>query len=544
MSATSTPATTRTIIEAAVVVPAPQNEAVLERLGIPAKARVIHDLEMRSSSRGFPDPLEEWENPANLKLKPEGWWLSEDASFVGNASTVNAYQELSAPEPVSANNATAAFCVTKDGRLLAVISPNVASEASVWIGTTCSRVKVALDGDSKTAALTIASEDWTVYLGDVSRLYRSIKEKNHTAAKAGAALVGFGLTDILILPSGGKRGPELNGRYQTEQTRSLIEAISNGAKTPASYELAKPDGPALGEGYRWIKDQGLGGLYRLERKCELTTATSLVDQELPVADQIDALEKNSWVPRAMVNRIIEQTRDGTLPKVFIPRLPAGRVNQPLNTVYFGVIIGDEPASHAVSRYMWPSLSHGALKLDEGEELLFERQLTRAKLSHLSSTETAASGQELGSKGTTEARVYVTNQRVVAVAKRSRDGVPADDKRRWWASHFRHEWIYEVGTHEETPFKRTLVRAKPKDGTTSVAPFIRVMQVHGVHELLFIGLDDRSFISDVVNAVNNAGVGREVTEAHAEHEAMFFRTKRASTRISNAVPYSLRLGLAS
>lgn len=536
---TSGTLTAEQVVEAVAVVPAPENEAVLERLGIPARARVISDLRMRSSAQLIPDPLEAWENQANLKLKPEGWWLAETAVFDGNASYLNRYEELSAPEEFRAGNATAAFCVTKDGRLLGILSPNSPSEPSVWIGTACARVQVRPDSDSKSAAVTIAGDGWTVQLGGLSRLYRSLGQKSHTGAKIAASALAFGATDILIIPSGGRSGATLNGRYETGQTRSFVQAVATGAGVTAPYEFTKPDGPPRGRGYRWLQQPELGGLYRLERKGELTTATWLVDRELPVDEQADALEKIDWLPRAWLDHLASQTRDGTLPKLFIPELPPGRVNQPLSTVYLGIILGDEPATHPVSRYLWPSLQNGVPSLDAGEEVLLERRLTRSKLSR-GNRDTAASGSELGSKGTTEARIYVTNQRVIAIAKRSPENVGADDTRGWWASHFRHEWIYEVGMHEETAFKRTLLRARPKPGSEQqlTAPYIRMWQVYGCHELLLLDLNDPAFVTTVVDAVLAADPNRTASQSRSEHNGMHFRTQRAVQTISDPTPYSL------
>lgn len=537
--------TAQQVVEAVAVVPAPDNEAVLERLGIPARARVISDIRMRSSAQLIPDPLEAWENPANLNLKPEGWWLAEGAAFDGNASYLNRYEELSAPEHFSADNATVAFCVTKDGRLLGILSPNVPSEPSVWIATACAHVQVRPDSDSKSAGVTIAGDGWKVQVGELSRLYRSLGQKSHTGAKLAASALAFGATDILIIPGGGRSGATLNGRYETGQTRSFVQAVATGAGVTPPYEFTKPDGPARGQGYRWIQEPGLGGLYRLERKGEPTTATWLVDRERPVDEQLDALEKIDWLPRAWVDHLAGQTRDGTLPKLFIPELPAGRVNQPLSTVYLGVIAGDEPARHPVSRYLWPSLQNGVPSLDAGEEVLFEAKLTRAKLSR-ANRDTAASGSELGSKGTTEARIYVTNQRVIAVARRSPEGVRGDESRRWWASHFRHEWIYEVGMHEETAFKRTLLRARPKPGSEQqlTAPYVRMWQVYSCHELLLIDLNDPAFVTTVVEAVLAAGPERTASQSRSEHDAMHFRTQRTAQTISDPTPYSLPARIAS
>ena len=161
----STTSNSPKITEGAVLVPPPENIAVLEQMGLPAKAKVIADLQMRSSSREIPDPLEHWEHPSNLKLKPEGWWVSENASFKGQTSAINSYKEVSASFETELSGATAAFCVTKDGRWLGLISPNRGNEASVWISTACARVQASAASSGKASALTISGDGYAQECG-------------------------------------------------------------------------------------------------------------------------------------------------------------------------------------------------------------------------------------------------------------------------------------------------------------------------------------------------------------------------------------------
>jgi hypothetical protein len=519
---------------------------VLERLNLPTKARVIRETQMRSSSKEIPDPLEHWENPANLSLKPHGWWLSERATFDGQASTLNTYQELSAPADVTVSGATAAFCITKDGRFLGIISPNQPTQASVWIGTACSRVQASPESSQKNSPLSLQGDGWIVRLGDVSRVYRSLRTQGRSAAKTGATVAAFALADVLILPGGGKRSAEVEGRYETNQTRSFIEAIATAAAPSATDTFVKPDGPPLGEGYRWVQDAGLGGIYRLERKGEPTTATFLVDRELPKSEQMAALDKLDWAPRDMVEWVIRRVDDDALPVLYRPELPAGRVSQPFLLNSLGLNVGDEPTGHPVTRHLWPSLDHGELALDPSEQLLHEYRCDRAKLSSPSSAEQAYSSAEIGTSKTANARVFVTNQRVAVVASRLPEGIFAGDTRRWWVSHFRHEWIYEVGTHDSVSVQKTLFRARPKPGTEkrALAPFIRMHQARGLHELLFSELADSTFVSSVVDAITAANDARTVSDGQARHEAGNFQVMRTVKRISDPTPYSLPLGLAS
>jgi hypothetical protein len=536
------------ITECAVVVPPPDNVTVLEQMGLPAKAKAIADLQMRSSSREIPDPLEHWEHPANLKLKPEGWWLSENASFTGQASAINSYKEVSAPSETALSGATAAFCVTTDGRLLGIISPNGRDEASVWISTSCARIQAAAASSAKASALTISGDGWTVQLSSVDRLHRHVKSGG-SAVKTGAKLAAFAAADILILPSGGKRSSEVEGRFETNQTPSFVDAIRNGSSVSSRFEFVKPDGPPLGQGYRWIADPGLGGVYRLERKGEPTTATFLVDRELPRDAQLAALDAIGWAPRAMVDWVRKRVEDESEPKLSRPELPAGRVSHPFWLNSLGLNVGDGPQTHPVARYLWPSLSGGEPSLDADEQVLHEYRSPHVHLSAPGSAEQPSSSSEIGTGKTGAVRIFVTNQRLIVVAARSQDAV--QDGTEWWVSHFRHEWIYEIGTEAKKKVKVKMLSLKPKPGTETheTAAYVRMRQSGvTVHELMFPEFADASFITDLLAALT-ATPGRSVSDANYHHNypvigLVGVEVDRTAKVISGAVPYSLPLGLAS
>lgn len=532
------------ITEGAVVVPPPENIAVLEQMGLPAKAKTITDLQMRSSSREIPDPMEYWEHPSNLKLKPEGWWLSENGFFRGQASAINSYKEVSAPSETELGDATAAFCVTKDGRLLGIISPNGRNEASVWISTACARVQAVAADSGKASALTIRGDGWNVHLSGVHRLYRHVKSGG-SAVKTGAKIAAFAAADILILPSGGKRSSEVEGRFETNQTPSFVEAIRNGSGVSSRFEFVKPDGPPLGRGYRWISDPGLGGVYRLERKGEPTTETFLVDRELPRDEQLAALDKIGWAPHGMVDWLRKRIENENEPKLARPELPPGRVNHPfwLNTP--GLNIGDGLHTHPVTRYLWPSLSGGEPSLDEGERVLHEYRSQHVHLSAPSSAEQAYSSAEIGTGKTAAARIFVTNQRLIVVAARAQDAV--QDGRAWWVSHFRHEWIYETGIESSKKFKVKMITLKPKPGTETheTALYVRMRQSGAaVHELKFSEIADQAFIANLVAAITGAGPGRAVSDTSYHHEATGIEVDRTAKIVSGEIPYSLPLGVAT
>jgi hypothetical protein len=544
----STTSTSPKITEGAVLVPPPENIPVLEQMGLPAKAKAIADLQMRSSSREIPDPLDHWEHPSNLNLKPEGWWISEDASFKGQASAINSYKEVSASSETELSGATAAFCVTKDGRLLGIISPNGSNEASVWISTACAHVEAAAASSGKDSALTISGDAWNVHLSSVHRLYRHVKSGG-SAVKTGAKIAALAAADILILPGGGKRSSEVEGRFETNQTPSFVEAIRNGSGVSSRFQFVKPDGPPLGQGYCWISDPGLGGVYRLERKGEPTTATFLVDRALPRNEQLAALDAIGWAPRAMVDWVRKRVEDENEPKLSRPELPAGRVNHPFWLNSLGLNIGDEPQTHPVTRYLWPSVSGGEPSLDAGERVLNEYRAPHVHLSAPSSADQAYSSSEIGTGKTGATRIFVTNQRVIVVAVRSQDAV--QDGKAWWVSHFRHEWIYEVGTESKKKFKVKMLTLKPKPGTETheAAVYVRIRQWSAaVHELKFPEFADASFITSLLAALT-ANPGRSVSDTNYHHshpvrDLTGVELDRTAKVISGAIPYSLPLDLAS
>jgi hypothetical protein len=498
---------------------------------------------MRSSSREIPDPLEQWEHPSNLKLKPEGWWLSENAAFNGQASAINSYKEVSAPSEMALSDATAAFCVTKDGRLLGIISPNGRDEASVWISTGCVHVQATAASSGRASALTITGDGWTVQLSSVDRLHRHVKSGG-SAVKTGAKIAAFAAADILILPGGGKRSSEVEGRFETNQTPSFVGAIRDGSGASSRFEFVKPDGPPLGQGYRWVADPGLGGVYRLERKGEPTTATFLVDRELPRDEQLAALDAIDWAPRAMVDWVRKRIEDENEPKLSRPALPDGRVNHPFWLNSLGLNVGDGSEVHPVTRYLWPSLSGGEPSMDSGEQVLHEYHAQHVHLSAPNSAEQAYSSSEIGTGKTGAARIFVTNQRLIVVAARSQDAV--QDGKASWVSHFRYEWIYEVGTESTKKFKVKMLTLKPKPGTEThaTAPYVRMRQSsQAVHELKFPDLSDASFITNLL-ATMTTDPSRSVSDTSYHHEATGFEVDRTAKVISGAIPYSLPLSLTN
>lgn len=337
------------MIDAAVLIPRP------------AKERAIADLGMRCSEKEIPDPLAQWAGVQNRHAKPDGWWLAAGCFFEGGASPLNDYGELAAAERVTSGtfmefslppaavlsqlkattSSTAAFCIA-DGRLLAIVSPNDASEPAIWVAATCSSVLLEAEGTQglrgRPLEVRIAANGWTMQLREIAREYRQWVQKGF---KAG----------------------HIEGRIQTGQETSFIQALANASKISPSNTVATAptDAPSIGEGYVWVREDTLGGLYRLIRQGKPTTATSLVDRELSLTDQVKVLEAIDWVP-------IKATKEHTLGKLWIPDLPDGRVGSPFPNVHLQLFVGGE-ASHPVHRYFWPSFSANCdLILDPNEQI--------------------------------------------------------------------------------------------------------------------------------------------------------------------------------
>ena len=370
-----------------------------------------------------------------------GWWIGENAAFTGQASAINSYQEVSAPFEIKLSGATARFCVTQDGRLLGIISPNRPSDASVWISCACAHVQARAANGAKDSALMIGGDAWTLHLARAHRVYRRLT-KGGSAVKAGAKVAAFAAADILILPSGGRRSSEVEGRIQMNQTPAFVEAITNASHVRSRFDFVKPDGPPLGQGYRWIAEPGLGGVYRLERSGSLRRPPRLVDREcreansLPRSTQSAGRHPRWWSGSASASKMeTSQSSGGRNSLSAASSIRSGWTGLARtwtmscgSTRLFGTC---------------GPVSRGEPVLDAGEQVLHEYRAPRVRVSVPSSAEQADSGPETDIGRTGATRMFITNQRLIVVAARSRDAGTAGKP--WWVSHFRHEWIYEVGT---------------------------------------------------------------------------------------------------
>lgn len=276
-----------------------------------------------------------------------------------------------------------------------------------------------------------------------------------------------------------------------------------------------------------------------------TSATSLVDRELPVDEQVRALEAIEWVPTSYLAPIIEATRDGKMPKLFRPELPEGRLNQPLHRIYLSVLLDGRVATHPVSRYLWLSLNGDEPSLDAGESITHTWRAAAVRLARFSSPDDRGVGVEFDSPGTPDPTAYLTNRRLIVIAKRDPSKIAAGDARHWWGIHLRYEWISEVGMIERTAFKRTMLRAKPTGHQVSFAPYARLALASGpVNEISFPGLatiDDeaRAFVGRLTDELARSDAVRTISdEMGSSDEATFATTARRYRCNDGAVPYSL------
>ena len=486
----------------------------------PVTARAIRELGMRCSGNEIPDPLEAWPSYSYRHAKPDGWWLAAGAVFDGNAWPLNGYGELSAAEFRNADNCTAAFCTVR-GRLLAIVSPNGQSDPAIWINVAASRVRVDVGPSGPSTQVMIAGAGWTLKAIEVARLFRNAVQK-------------------------GVRPTEISERSQPGQMRSFVDGIATAAQIHPGYAPVDPtaDAPPLGQGYVWVQESGLGGLYRLVRMGQPTTATSLVDRELPADEQVKALYAIDWVPSTYVGPIVEATEARAMPRPYRPTLPADRVNPPLLRIYLAVHLNGQPASHPVSRYMWPSLDGDELVLEPGEDIVRTWIAPTVRLERLKSASDRGRGVDAGSPGTPEPRIYLTSRRVVAIAQRDPASISGEDQRRWWGAHFWYEWIRELGMIEHTSFKRTMFRARPTGHRTSYAPYIQVGLASGaINEMSFPGVPAADGGSEALLAhlseLIEAAPGRDLPEEIAStDERKFGITKRRARGVAGAIPYSL------
>jgi len=482
----------------------------------PAGARVFAELGLRGSANEIPDPLEQWESPKMRDAKPDGWWLAEGAFFEGSAWPINSYGELSAAVPTSATTCTAAFCVTR-GRLLTIISPNNSAEPAIWMNVACSRIRVNTESDGSVA---MVGDGWQIKAIGISRLFRHMVQK-------------------------GVRPAEISEKYQTGQSRSFIEAVAEGARTTPGYTVVDPssDAPPAGEGYEWVQEPRLGGLYRLVRMGKLTPVTSLVDRELPEQQQIEALRSLEWVPSFIRDRLVESTREHALPKLTRPSLPGGRVTTPFTRIYLSTLVAQgPPPEHPVASYLWPSFSSAGLNLEPDEETITEWPVPYVILYGYGSPDDRLFGSEFDRSTEQNVRVYVTSRRVVVIADRDPAKIQSGDARRWWAVHFRHEWISEFGMIENTVVKKAGFRQKVVGSELHETPYVRLMLPWGsTNEMSFHATKASTpggieFIDRLAQALGSRASASE-SKANAV-DVPFGSRGRRFRGVSDAIPYSL------
>jgi hypothetical protein len=494
---------------------------------IPRRAteHVLRDLGMRCSEKEIPDPLAQWTGVQNRHAKPDGWWLTLGCFFEGGASPLNDYGELAAAREVTADSCTGAFCIA-DGRLLTIVRPNEPGESAIWVAATCSGLTVETRGSQglrgRAKEISLTGNGWKMELIEVSRLFRHWEQKGF---KAG----------------------HIEERFQTGQEASLIKAIADASTVSPSkpVDAAPVDAPSLGEGYAWPREERLGGLHRLLRQGQPTAATSLVDRELPVGDQVAALEAIDWVPRTVLAPILQATRDGTMGKLSTPELPDGRVGSPFPGVHIQLLLGGE-ASNPIHRYLWPSFSpSGELSLDRGEEIMHSWEPSDSLIVGYRADDPDGIGNAGTPPALLDRRAYLTNHRLVSVARRDPTGIEPSDERPWCASHYRWEWIYEVGIMRVIKFKRTGIRAKKIAIEDTEGFYVRLrLASEGIYEIRFPETGERTgalrdLVDRSVSLTGDSGSGREIGEAATStNELMFATLIRNAVPISGVVPYSL------
>lgn len=506
------------MFDGAVLVPRPVRERSLKGLG------------MRGSETEIVDTDEIWgPDPRLAHEKPDGWWLAGWCHFEGEAWPLNRYDELSAAAPVVATDCTASLCI-KDGRLLAIVSPNDLADSAVWVAATCSGISLEETTPRALRQLNLAGNEWTMSLVGVGRLYRHYKQQ-------------------------GLQPAYLDEAHQMGQEKSLVNEVRNAATVAPRYPLdPEPTGlPAPGEGYEWVQEPTLGGIYRLVFQGSPTATTALVDREAPTDEQVRALRAIDWAPNEFVTPIAKAVEAGRSAKLWRPTLPSGRLAQPFSSAYFYLFINQTPATHPVTRYLWPSLSeNGSLNLDPDEAIEHTWRPSGLRLSRHLGDDSLGYGREMleATSHGAPAGAYVTNRRLVVVGLRDPAKVEAGDDRAWWAGHLRHEWIYEVGGLQLTTFRGTLFRARRVPTGTTEAFYARLYQASGdmIEMSIPIAEGEAPWLQEAIAAAS-AAVVRSGPERSARPEVAAVDEKtggtvtRSRTWVDGAVPYSLPLTLA-
>ncbi|MGA8745419.1 MAG: hypothetical protein WB507_06120 [Solirubrobacterales bacterium] len=501
------------MFDAAVIVPRP------------VKAQVISDLGMRCSANEIPDPLVQWTVFQYRHAKPDGWWLAEGSLFEGSASPRNSYGEIAAAEQVTVNDCTSAICIA-DGRLLVIVSPNEGDEPAIWIAATCSQITVETEGSQglrgRPSEITLTGNGWTLKIGAVSRVFRNWVQK------------------------GVQRG-HLEERFNTGQEASLVTALAQAAEVVPSepIEAAPTDAPKVGEGYLWQPEDSLGGIYRLIRQGQATTATWLVDREQPVVDQVRALEALDWVPSNAVEVIVKGTQSNSLGELYDPEMPPGRLITPFPNIHLVIYAAGGDDDHPIRRYLWPALNtDGSLSLDPGEQIEMEWEPSVREIASHGAQAPDGLGSVPKSTPLLERRGFLTNKRIVFVGRRDPAEMSGEDLNIWSVTHFRWEWIYELGISRMAQFKRSGLLAKKTLLLEAEAFYARLRLANqGIYELRFSGpLGAAGPIAELLqHSVELAAFGseREVQATDQQTSELPYATiTRTATPITGAVPYSI------
>jgi hypothetical protein len=490
------------MIDAAVAVP------------LPARERTLLELGIRGAANGIPDPLENWIRFDLRDHKPDGWWLANRCTFTGRPFLLNDYGELSQPQDTSTVGG-AALCIA-GGRLLAIVMPKSDDQRPIWLAMTCSQLRTGVPGgpsvSGHAAEIQLEAEAWSLELAQVSRLFR-------TAVKG-----------------------ELEERLQHGQERSLAESLADARRRPpaTAVDQPPPNPPPLGQGYEWTHDGAPEGVFRLIRHGRPTAATSLVDRERSIDEQVRDLEAIDWVPRSYVAPILEATAARRRGNLWLPDLPEGRLGHPLFRIYLSLYLEERPAEHPLGRYLWPSLAAPReLSLDPGEEIVQTWEPSDIRLSRQEAGDTEGNGLTVDPTKLVDRRCYLTTTRLVALARRDRGSDASADGPPCWGAHFRHEWICEVGDAASTKLKRSLIRAKPTAVGTTHAVYARLPVPDGAfNDMSFEGAP-AGFADLLAGTVATSGAARQQqVEATSVDEKMFATVQRRKIPIAGAVPYSL------
>lgn len=297
----------------------------------------------------------------------------------------------------------------------------------------------------------------------------------------------------------------------------------------------------------WVQGRSPQGTYRLLRADAPTALTSLVDRGRPPAEQVRDLHDLEWVPPAVLAATIEEAGRGVSPPSVSPALPRGILSSPFPLVVPQIVCEGGERRHPVRDWFWPALHYSGdpvLAAEERRREILVPTSGSMALHRVGEGREDGLGDELGPTQIKEERCYLTDQRVIRVARRDPASMPPEDQRIWVISHMRWQWVHEIGTLRVVTMGRRGLLARPRAGVEVDAAYFR-MRLPGseeegrvIYELRFFGhaaqrIYERALELCAIEHERDIGTTDEVV-----HHSDDARVVRLATPVGGSVPWSM------